>query len=230
MTKATLSSIIDGIYCGQVQHRWEGRGSSAINKAPVTGPQTIDENGFIDDAQADLEHHGGSDKAIHHYASDHYPTWITEGEIPKGSIPAAFGENIATTGITEETLNIGDILSLGTAVVQVSQGRQPCWKLSEHTGNKRMAYLFQKAGRTGWYYRILQGGNVGVGNKIQLLERPQPNWSIKRVTAARLLRQVSDKEAAILSEMPELAMGWRAAFAKMASGNRSEDTTKRLDG
>lgn len=230
MTKATLSSIIDGIFCGQVQHRFEGRGPSAIGKTAVTGPQTIDENGFIEDAQADLEHHGGSDKAIHHYASDHYPTWISEGEIPKGSVPAAFGENIATTGITEDTLNIGDILSLGTAVVQVSQGRQPCWKLSEHTGNKRMAYMFQKTGRTGWYYRVLQGGKVGVGDRIQLLERPQPNWSIKRVIAARLLRQVSDEEAAILAEMPELATGWRAAFAKIASGNRSEDTTKRLDG
>ena len=131
MTKVRFSSRINGLFFGKVQNPWPGREPSAIDKKPVLGRHKIDLLGFIDDAQADLKHHGGVDKAIHHYASDHYARWIAEGEIPIGTKPAAFGENIATLGLTEDTLCIGDKLQLGSAVVQISQGRQPCWKVSE---------------------------------------------------------------------------------------------------
>ncbi|WP_299842503.1 MOSC domain-containing protein [uncultured Roseovarius sp.] len=230
MTRGDISARIDGLFIGKVEHRWNGRDPSAIGKRAVSGLWQIDENGFVEDAQADLENHGGYDKAIHHYAADHYPSWISEGEIPERTLPAAFGENISSCGLTEETLCIGDILRLGTAVVQISQGRQPCWKVSVHTRNERMAYLFQKTGRTGWYYRVLENGKAGVGDDVKLIERAQPDWSVKRVTAARLTRRVSEEEAAALAVMPELAGGWRTAFAKMASGDRTEDTTRRLGG
>lgn len=230
MTHPTLSARINGLFLGQVQNRWDGQPPSAIAKVAASGPQRIDELGFLQDAQADPEHHGGAEKAIHHYAADHYAAWIAEGEIPPGTEPAAFGENIAGFGLTEETLCIGDILNLGTAVVQISQGRQPCWKVSRHTENARMAYLFQKTGRTGWYYRVLEHGQAEVGDLVHLRARPQPEWSVKRVTAARLTRRVSEQDAATLATMTELAGGWRAAFAKMAAGDRSEDTSKRLSG
>ncbi|WP_170335387.1 MOSC domain-containing protein [Ruegeria arenilitoris] len=222
--------VIDGVFLGKVRERWQGRPPSAIGKSTVYGRQKIDELGFTGDAQADLKHHGGHDKAIHHYATDHYPLWIAEGEIPDGTIPAAFGENIATRGLTEDTLCIGDILKLGSATVQISQGRQPCWKVSEYTNNKRMAYRFQKTGRTGWYYRVLDHGAAGAGDEVTVLERPQPDWTVKRVTVARLSRQTSQGEAETLALMPELADGWRQAFAKMASGNLLEDQSKRLEG
>ena len=225
-----LSARIDGLFVGAVEQRWDGREPSAIGKSAISGQCRIDENGFVDDAQADLNHHGGLDKAIHHYAADHYSDWILEGEIPQGTIPAAFGENISSLGMTEETLCVGDILRLGTAVVQISQGRQPCWKVSEHTKNPRMAYLFQKSGRTGWYYRVLDHGEAGTGDQVHLLDRPQPDWSVKRVTAARLTKRVSREDAEILATMAELAQGWRDAFVKMASGNLDEDTSKRLNG
>ncbi|MGB7321636.1 MAG: MOSC domain-containing protein, partial [Albidovulum sp.] len=124
----------------------------------------------------------------------------------------------------------GDKLRLGSAVVQISQGRQPCWKVSEHTANKKMAYLFQKTGRTGWYYRVLEPGSAGIGDTISLLERTQANWTVKRVTTARLTRKVSREDADILATMPELARGWRTAFARMADGERDEDTIERLLG
>jgi len=225
-----LTARINGVFLGKIEQRWEGRAPSAIRKTAVAQSCEIDENGFVEDRQADLEVHGGPDKAIHHYAADHYADWIREGEIPDGTVPAAFGENISTLGMTEDTMCVGDILRLGTAIVQVSQGRQPCWKVSEHTQNPQMAYLFQKTGRTGWYYRVLENGMVGVGDDIRLLERPQPDWSIRRVTTARLSRSISNEGAAILAHMPELANGWRTAFAKLASGNTDEDTSKRLNG
>lgn len=93
-----------------------------------------------------------------------------------------------------------------------------------------MAYLFQKTGRTGWYYRVLENGKAGFGEEVRLLEMPQPEWSVKRVTAARLTRRVSTEGVEMLANMPELAEGWRCAIAKMASGNRNEDTSRRLKG
>lgn len=230
MTHPSLSSRIDGVFIGKISNRWEGRDPSAIGKTLVSGPQDINEFGFVVDEQADRENHGGADKAIHHYAADHYCDWITEGEIPAGTTPAAFGENIATTGLTEWTLCIGDKLRLGTAIVQISQGRQPCWKVSEHTKNKRMAYLFQKTSRTGWYYRVLEAGVAGAGDQVTLLERTQPNWSVARVTSARLTRRVSLQDAEALATLPELADGWRLAFRRMAEGNHHEDTSSRRKG
>lgn len=230
MTHMNLNARIRGLFLGQVEDRWEGRAPSAIGKTAVNSSCVIDELGFSKDAQADLENHGGRDKAIHHYPADHYKTWISEGEIPKGTVPAAFGENISTFGLTEENLCIGDILKLGSATVQISQGRQPCWKVSEHTCNHKMAYLFQKTRRTGWYYRVLEQGGAGVGDTVALIERSQPDWTVARVTAGRLTRRISGSDAEFLATMPELADGWRAAFAKMASGDRTEDTSKRVVG
>ncbi len=223
-----LASKIDGLFVGKVADRWLGKPPSAIQKDPANGLQDIGVHGFVQDAQADLEVHGGADKAIHHYAFDHYAAWQAEGLIPDGSRPAAFGENISTIGLTEDTLCIGDILKLGSATVQISQGRQPCWKLGLHTGQDKMPYLFQKTGRTGWYYRVLDEGAVGVGDRITLVERPQPNWTVRQVTQARLTKRITPNDAALLADMPELAAGWRLAFAKMATGQVKEDTSKRL--
>ena len=215
---------------GKSTRHWDGRPPSAIAKTAAAGQHEINEFGFCADEQADLDHHGGHDKAIHHYASEHYQAWIVEGAIPPGTVPAAFGENIATTGMTEWTLCIGDKLRLGTAVVQISQGRQPCWKVSEHTKNDKMAYLFQKTCRTGWYYRVLEPGFAGVGDRVTLIERRQTDWSVARVTSARLSRQVSQQEAETLAALPDLANGWRLAFQRMADGNHAESTSQRLTG
>lgn len=230
MTAGSFTTKIGGLFIGKVAHRWDGFAPSAIGKKLVQGRRDIDELGFVQDAQADPVHHGGPDKAIHHYPTDHYQDWIAEGEIPPGTVPAAFGENIATTGFTEDALCIGDIFRLGTATVQISQGRQPCWKVSKHTSNPNMAYLFQKTGRTGWYYRVLDPGSAAIGDTLCLLARPQPDWSVKHVTTARLTRRLTRNDAATMANLPELAEGWRKAFAKMAGGDFDEDTDKRLRG
>lgn len=120
MNDLNLTTRIDGLFFGKVTQRWNGKELSAIGKMPVAGRHEINEFGFVADEQADLENHGGHDKAIHHYATDHYADWIADGEVPVGTKPAAFGENIASFGMTERMLCIGDTLRLGTAVVQVS--------------------------------------------------------------------------------------------------------------
>ncbi|MFA3916134.1 MOSC domain-containing protein [Ruegeria hyattellae] len=230
MTLPELSAEIGGIFLGSVQDRWEEKPPSAIQKDRVSGRQAITLTGFLEDAQADLTVHGGEEKAIHNYALDHYAAWQSEGHMAAGAVPAAFGENITTTGLTEENLCISDILTLGTATVQISQGRQPCWKLGLHTGNEKMPYLFQKTGRTGWYYRVLKTGVADAGNRITLTERRNPNWSVLRVTRARLTRRVSREDAEALADLADLTPGWRQAFARMAEGERKEGTRERLVG
>ena len=86
------------------------------------------------------------------------------------------------------------------------------------------------AGRTGWYYRVLEPGAAAEGDKIALIERHHPALTVQRVNAARLTRRVTPQDAEILANLPDLAGGWRRAFARMASGDREEDTSERLHG
>lgn len=201
---------------GRVEARWSGKGPSAIGKTAVDGPCALTDLGFTQDAQADLEAHGGLDKAIHYYPADHYRAWIDDGAMPAGTVPCAFGENMSAFGLTEDAVCIGDIFDCGNTRVQISQGRQPCWKVSEHTGNPRMAYLFQKTGRTGWYFRVLQSGEVSIGDPVRLIDRLYPDLTVRNVTAARLTKKISPSDAGDLAALPELAEDWRTFFAKLA--------------
>lgn len=218
---------IRSVYAGRVETCWMDKPPSAIRKQKVSDRVAVAEHGLTCDAQADLSVHGGPDKALHHYPAEHYQTW--RAELGREDLhPGGFGENISTTGLTEDTVCIGDVFVLGSAIVQVSQGRQPCWKLNAHTREERMAWFFQKSGRTGWYYRVLSPGTVASGDIATLKQRPQPSWTVKRATAARLTRKVTPAEATELATLPELAEGWRLAFARIARGNRKEDTSGRL--
>ena len=230
MSLPTLETRVDGLFAGRVETRWDGKAPSAIGKIAVHSAVDVTETGLAVDAQADLAVHGGPEKALHHYPGDHYPAWVAEGRMAAGTEPAAFGENITTVGATERDVCIGDVFRLGTALVQISQGRQPCWKLNAHTGRNDMAAAFQKTGRTGWYYRVLETGRLGRGDTMRLIERPCPEWSVFRVTRARLTKRIDAADAAILAALPELAEGWRGAFARMAQGLRAEDTSSRLIG
>jgi MOSC domain-containing protein YiiM len=230
MSHNAIDLTLEGLFAGTVADRWEGRPPSAIAKTAFAGSAEIGFEGLGVDAQADRAVHGGTEKALHHYAADHYADWIAEGYLPDGTVPAAFGENLSTVGVTEAQVCIGDVFRLGTARVQICQGRQPCWKLNAHRGRDDMAAAFQKTGRTGWYYRVLDPGRVAVGDAFVLLERPCPRWTVLEVTRARLTRRIGPAEAAELAALPELADGWRQAFAKMAANAPAEDTSARLFG
>ncbi len=223
------STTIDTIYIGSVQALWPGKPESAIAKQSTSARLTLSHTGFVRDRQADLKVHGGVDKALHHYPAEHYKNWQEELGRPD-LVPGSFGENLSTKGLVESTVFIGDIFRLGETLVQISQGRQPCWKLNAHTGEGRMAYHFQQTGRTGWYYRVLETGEVQVGDEMHLVERPCPDWSVAKVTSARLTRKVSTEDATALACLEQLAEGWRTAFAKMAGGKLDEDTSARLEG
>lgn len=227
----TLSSPLLGLFTGKAEHRWEGKAPSAIGKKPVSHPLDLAIDGFVDDNQADLAVHGGPDKALHFYPADHYAHW--QHEIPEKSDlfhPGGFGENLSAAGITEEKVCIGDIFELGDTRLQISQGRQPCWKLNMHIDEKSMVARFQKSGFTGWYFRVLETGRVTPADTLTLVDRPCPDWTLNKVIYARFDPKLDPGLARSLSELPELAENWRSAFAKRADKDFKEDTRARTEG
>lgn len=226
-----LSGAVIGLFAGKPQTLWPGKPPSAIAKTAVEGPVEIDADGFTQDEQADLKVHGGPEKAIHHYPAEHMAFWRAQFPDHAGVFkPGCFGENVSTTALTEHNLCIGDVLILGSATVQITQGRQPCWKLSAHIGLKEMVARFQKTGRTGWYYRVLENGSVVTGDTMRLIDRPHPDWSVHRVTQARFDSRLDPAIARELSDLDALSENWRAAFARKSDRAYVENTDVRLKG
>ncbi len=225
------SGTIIGLFIGKVASPWPDKKPSAITKHLVEGPQFIGELGFAGDEHADLTVHGGLEKAIHHYASEHMSYW--KEKFPDNAAqfnPGCFGENISSTGLDENNLCLGDVLTLGSAKVQVCQGRQPCWKLNAHTGLNAMAAEFQKSGRTGWYFRVLQNGTAVTGDRIRVVERPCPDWPLQRVIEARFNSRLDIQVAKEISEISALSQSWQEAFAKKSKAGFRENTDARLKG
>jgi MOSC domain-containing protein YiiM len=191
--------------------------SSAIAKTPVSGPRTVHLLGIEGDAQADLAVHGGPDKAIHHYPRDHYDWWAERlGPRPLLERAGAFGENISTRGLSEQDVCIGDRFRLGTALVEIAQGRQPCWKQAHRLGDKRVVAMMVKSGRTGWYYRVIEEGSVAAGDALALVSRLHPEWTVARSTALIVAGVGTRDEARELAGLKELAEGWRRRAVKLA--------------
>lgn len=204
---------------------------SGIVKRPVDRPLALGVEGLQGDEQADRRVHGGVEKAVHHYPAEHYADWRTElGALPALAGPGGFGENISTFGLTETTVAVGDIFRLGTALVQVSQGRQPCWKLSRRFDTPDMARRVQQSGRTGWYYRVLQPGTVAPGDRLDLLDRIAPDWTLHRLWHALYVDRLNRDELQGLAALDVLAEGWRKYAVRRLDSGRVEDWTKRLDG
>jgi MOSC domain-containing protein YiiM len=197
---------------------FRGDEHSAIAKRPVTGPARVTWLGFAGDAVADPIHHGGWDKAIHLYAQDHYDWWRQrKPDHPLLDAPGAFGENIASHGLTEADICLGDRFTLGSAIVEVSHGRQPCWKLDHRFGAKDVMATVVKTARCGIYFRVIREGEAEAGERMELIERSLPDWTIERVF--RLLiggGHKSDPDAVrALAGIPVLAEAWRERARKL---------------
>lgn len=204
---------------------------SGIAKTPVDRPLTLGAEGFEDDEQADRRVHGGIEKAVHHYPRDHYPTWRAElGALPPLTAPGGFGENLSTTGLTETEVAVGDVFRLGGALLQVSQGRQPCWKLNLRFGVPDMARRVQETGRSGWYYRVLQPGMVAPGDRLELIDRLAPDWTLHRLWRALYVDRMNLAELQGIAALDVLAEGWRKYAIRRLESRRVEDWSARLDG
>lgn len=212
-----MSYVIDAVLTGKAR-AFRGDEASAIAKAPVTGPLHVGFLGIDGDEQADLTVHGGVDKAIHHYPRDHYDWWADElGSHALLDAPGAFGENISTEGLVESEACVGDRYRLGSALVEISQGRQPCWKLGHRFGVATVPATVVTTRRSGWYYRVIEEGAVAGGDTLELVERPLPEWSVER-TFHLLIGGAGKREPEALralAAMDALATTWRARAEKL---------------
>jgi len=190
--------------------------TSGIYKSSVDGRVHLAPANLEGDAQADLQVHGGPDKAVCVYSADHYQRWRDElGVIECG--PGWFGENFSIEGQTESHVAVGDTYAIGTAVVQVSQPRAPCWKLGRRWNRADMPKLVLESGRTGWYLRVLQAGDVERGAELTLIDRVFPQWTIDAVNAVAYSPGGAARIAAAreLAGCPALAESWRRKFRNL---------------
>lgn len=220
---------IRSILIGKVKVLKEPELMSAILKQAVSGKTTLDLLGLAGDEQADSRVHGGVDKAVHFYAYSHYELWRKElGDLDVLRCTGAFGENFSVY-LTEHEVCIGDIWQIGNTKLQVSQGRQPCWKLNIRFAVPDMSSRVQQTLRAGWYCSVLESGEVSIGDSMQLLHRPHPDWTI-----ARLLATIRDRECSphLLRDILQLPLtpSWRKLFQHRVSSQTAEDWSKRMQG
>jgi MOSC domain-containing protein YiiM len=186
--------------------------TSGIFKTPVEGPVRLTKLNLEGDGQADRRFHGGPDRPILAYSAGHYPAW--REELQKPDFPhGAFGENFTIDGLDEDRVCLGDEYLLGGAIrLQVSQPRQPCWKLARKWQMVELTDLVKKSGRTGWYLRVLEEGVAEAGMPLELVERPHPEWTISRAHRAFDLRKKEPETARLLLHVSELSNDWRNAL------------------
>ena len=153
------------------------------------------------DRQADLHVHGGPDRAVMLYGAAHYPLW--EAELGRRLEPGAFGENLTVEGLDEWLACLGDVLAVGEALIQLSQVRSPCYKVAYRNRVPDLVERISTTGRSGFYARVLREGRLWAGAPIELVERPNPKWTLDRARHAYAARSPELLAAAGLAE------GWR---------------------
>ena len=201
-----MAAIIETVLRGAVESRQDGSRTwtTAIAKVPVDGPTGVGPLGVDGDHQADTTHHGGHDKALLAYAATHYPDWRARYGLDLRV--GCFGENLSVVGQDEDEVCIGDTYRLGALVVQVTQPREPCWKLVKRWDVPELTELANRTAWTGWYLRVLEPATLAPGTAVELVERPHPEWTVTRATRTALDGDPTDRRA--LAELPELAAVW----------------------
>ena len=185
--------------------------TSGILKESVVGPLFLGRFNLKGDQQADQENHGGPDKAVNAYPAEHYSHW--QATLGIANMPyGAFGENFTTSGLLEENVFIGDVFQVGDALVQISQPRRPCWKLARRWQVKDLAAQVQKAGFTGWYFRVLREGMVEAGMSFSRVEQGDTQWSVTEANAVMFHRKNDLAAASSLASHPALSQSWRDAL------------------
>jgi len=187
---------------------WDKEWTTGFSKIRTDRPAWLGYEGFRGDEQADRRYHGGSEKAVCVYPVEHYPYWQDRLEIPELG-HGGFGENLTVEGLPEDQVCIGDRFSLGDAVVQVSQPRQPCWKLARRWQVKDFALQVERTGFTGYYFRVLHHGMVRPDEQLALLERPFPEWTIAECNRIMHQSKADFAAARALAECPLLSASWK---------------------
>lgn len=191
---------------------------TGIFKTPTNEPVVIEKLNIIGDEQADLVNHGGIDKAVYAFSHNHYDYWrrtLDNDDLAAG----AFGENFTISDLDEQNIHVGDRIRVGTALLEVSQPRVPCFKLAIALNNKQSLKLFTQYYHTGVYFRVLEAGMAKTGDGVIIEHKAIHNISVKSLFQAFFDKHYTDYESVLLAalELPELALEWQTKIKKKLS-------------
>jgi MOSC domain-containing protein YiiM len=191
---------------------WRGKVvRTSIFKAPVSGRVRVTPLNLHGDQQADLSVHGGVDKAVYAYPSEHYAFW--RNELPGTDLPwGAFGENVTTEGLLEDKVHIGDRFRAGSAEFVVTQPRMPCFKLGIRFNRPDMVKRFLRSGRTGFYLAVVREGDIGAGDSLNLVAEDSSRISVADVVGLYAADAANQDLLRRASELPSLPESWREYF------------------
>jgi MOSC domain-containing protein YiiM len=185
--------------------------TSGIFKDPIHGTLIARHTGLEGDQQADLDNHGGPDNVLLAYDADHYPAWRDRLGLPDMPF-GAFGENLTVQGFTDDTVCIGDQWEIGgegALWVEVTQARQPCYKLARRLQQPHIVKMVHESGWGGWYLRVLREGPVAGGMTVRRVARRHPRWTVVRAVQTMYARKKDPAAAAALAALPELSARWK---------------------
>lgn len=198
---------------------------SSIARQPVSGPVQLSIGGFDDDA---CEYHGhhGLDLTVNVFADEDYPYFE---ELAGRTLPRpGFGENLTLRGYTDRDAIVGDVLRVGTALLQVSQPRVPCSTLVRFHHLPRIIRWMEDARRTGYYLRVLEPGVVSPDSPIQLVDRGTSGWSIFALEEVMYAKVIDQQLVDELQEVKDLAQNWKSSLihrARRRQPSNMESTT-----
>jgi MOSC domain-containing protein YiiM len=193
---------------------WKGRtASTGIFKEPVSDRLMVRSLNLDGDGQADLTVHGGLDKAVYVYPFEHYDYW--RSELPDMDLPLGiFGENFTTIGLKEAEVNIGDRFRIGNLLLMVTQPRMPCYKLGIRFGRPDIVKRFLASRRTGFYFRVLQEGEVGVGDTLELVSRDNHHITVADITQLYVREEDNPDLLQRAAQLEALPQSWRDYFQR----------------
>jgi MOSC domain-containing protein YiiM len=193
---------------------WLGRdATTSIWKKLVDGPVRVDEASLAGDLQADLRFHGGLDKAVYAYAREDYEWW--ERELGRPLANATFGENLTLEGLDVTGAHVGDQWRIGSALLEVTGPRTPCWKLGARMEDAEFPVYFAAAGRPGAYLRVLEQGELQAGDAVEVARRPSHGLSVGEVAAIYHGDRARCEE---LLRAPEIGAEWQAWVQERLGG------------
>ena len=197
------------LFIGGIRPLPESGRPTGMYKQPANGPLELGPEGFVGDQQADRRVHGGPDKAVHLYPAAHYARLA--GRFPAAAsqlVIGSMGENLSTFGLDETSVCIGDVYRVGSAHLQVSQPRRPCWKIDARYGISGVTASIVETGLTGWYYRVLETGEAAPGDSIELVERPAGAVTLDALWTTWHRHRPDAERLAAIAHAPGLTAAW----------------------
>lgn len=182
-------------------------------------------DGVVGDRQGDTVAHGGPDKALCVFPSEHYPHYA--GRLGRPLAPPAFGENLTTSGLLETDVCIGDLLAVGPVLVEVSVPRNPCYRLGALYGERQLPVWVEQCGRTGFYLRVREGGRIVPGCAVTLVRRTRPEATVAMANRVMHHDRGDVEGMRTLVGVPELTASWRRRFARRLEGEVDDQARRR---